>query len=46
MIFDGKKDFMVGIVDNKIVEKTLSGKKRVLGERELHMLNLAEKLAI
>jgi len=46
MIFDGKKDFMVGIVDNRIVEKTLSGKKRVLGERELHMLNLAEKLAI
>ncbi len=46
MIFDGKKNVMVGIIDNRIRESELSGKKRVIGEREIYMLNLAEKLAI
>ncbi|MEM2154711.1 MAG: ATP-dependent 6-phosphofructokinase, partial [Nitrososphaeria archaeon] len=46
MIFEDKKDLMVGIIDNKISENELTGKKRVIGEREIYMLNLAEKLAI
>jgi len=46
MVLDGKGDSMVGIVGDKIVEGKLSGKKRTLGEREVHMLNLAERLAI
>lgn len=46
MIFEDKKDFMVGIIDNKIRESELSGKKRIISEREIYMLSLAEKLAI
>lgn len=45
-LLEGRKEVMTSIVNEEITVSPLEGIKRTLGDKEINMLNLVEKLAI